>query len=199
MFFHVCWCQMFPFEKAIWQTLNIVTLKLLMHFFGACSQFQVKSLQPRLGKSVLSKLQHLNQTHGHLCPGGGVVLLRASLMLDLHHVLWLKVLWPGDPGREGSGKQHPLKDIQRQVRSGARRAVPPGGVLKLPAGAVPPNGDAVTEVRFCEGFLWLEACEDAPWFEGWLRKGVPVLFNAFRLLLLTVGLCMLWHTVALIC
>lgn len=116
--------------------------------------------------SVLFKLWHLKQVHGHFCPGGGALFLRASLILVFQDVLRLKVPRAGDPGREGPGKQNPLKDIQRQVRSWARCAVPLGGVLKLPAAAVPPDGDTVTQVWFCAGFLWLGACVDGPRPEG---------------------------------
>ncbi len=113
--------------------------------------------------------------------------LRVSSTLDLHDVLWLKVARVGDSGREGSWEQHPLEDIQRQIRGGARRTVPLGGVLRLSAAAVPPHFDAVTEVRHSGGCLWLEAREDGPGPGGWGWRlpggGAPILLRASWLVL----------------
>lgn len=114
--------------------------------------------------SVMSGLQHFSQVHGHLCPGGGAPPLGVSSVLDLHNVLWLKVPWGGDPGREGSGEQHPLEDIQRQVGGGVAPAVPLGGVLMLLA--APQHRHFVPEVRLPEGLFWLEAREDGPGSRG---------------------------------
>lgn len=87
-------------------------------------------------------------------------------MLDFHNVLWLKVLKGSDPGREGFWEQCPLKDIQRQVRCGVRRAVPLGGVLSLSAATVLPQSDAVPEVQHYGGVFWREAHEHGPWPGG---------------------------------
>lgn len=85
----------------------------------------------------MSRFQLLNQMHGHLCPGGGAPPLGVSSVPDFSNTLWLKMLRGGDSGGEGSGEQHPLEDIQRQVRSGLGRTFPLGGELNLPAAAIP--------------------------------------------------------------
>lgn len=72
-------------------------------------------------------------------------------MLDFQDVSWDKVLRRCDPGREGSGEQRSLKDIQRKVRSGVRCTVPLGDVLGLPGAAVSTQTDAVPKVWLCGG------------------------------------------------
>lgn len=83
-------------------------------------------------------------------------------MLDLFDVQWLKSLWCGDPGGEGSGIQHPLNNISRQVGSGMRHTAPLGDVLKLLGAAVLPQDDSVPEIWLFGVVLWLEAHEDGP-------------------------------------
>lgn len=168
---------------------------LLIHLSNKSAKFRLKLFQCRVWWSVVSGLQHLSQMHGHLCPGGGAPPLGVSSVLDLCNALWLKVPRRGDPGGEGSREQHPLEDIQRQVRGGVRRSFPLGGVLKLPAGAVPPQYNAVPEVRHPWWLLWLEAHENGPRPGGWgwrlLEGGAPHLPSASWLALQWV-LGMFW-------
>ena len=121
-------------------------------------------------------------------------------MLDLLNVLGLKALQRGEPRGERSGEQHPLNHIQRQIRGGVRRTVPLGGVLKLPAAAVPSQRHTAPEVWLCGALLWLEAHEDAPWAgEGGcgLIQGAPFSLRVFRLVL-TQAFGVSWFGAALV-